>query len=93
MSCSCSLRSSRSGGGKGDRKARLEEKACQGRRSSLHGDFADGTKFDSSRDRGTPMKSKLRQGQVIKGWDQGIITMKKGKNAIFTVPPELAYGE
>jgi len=32
-------------------------------------------------------------GQVIKGWDQGIKTMKKGENAIFTIPPELAYGE
>ncbi len=31
-------------------------------------------------------------GQVIKGWDQGIKTMKKGENAIFTIPPELAYG-
>ena len=30
---------------------------------------------------------------MIKGWDQGIITMKKGENAIFTIPPELAYGE
>jgi FK506-binding protein 4/5 len=32
-------------------------------------------------------------GQVIKGWDQGIKTMKKGENALFTIPPELAYGE
>ena len=32
-------------------------------------------------------------GQVIKGWDQGIKTMKKGENAIFTIPSELAYGE
>lgn len=32
-------------------------------------------------------------GQVIKGWDEGIKTMKKGENAIFTIPPELAYGE
>ena len=35
----------------------------------------------------------LCPGQVIKGWDQGIKTMKKGENAIFTIPPELAYGE
>lgn len=57
------------------------------------GTLLDGTKFDSSRDRGTPFKFTLGQGQVIKGWDQGIKTMKKGENAIFTIPSELAYGE
>ncbi|MQL70377.1 hypothetical protein Taro_002706 [Colocasia esculenta] len=56
------------------------------------GTLLDGTQFDSSRDRGTPFKFKLGQGQVIKGWDEGIKTMKKGENAIFTIPPELAYG-
>lgn len=57
------------------------------------GTLLDGTQFDSSRDKGIPFKFKLGQGQVIKGWDQGIKTMKKGENAIFTIPPELAYGE
>ncbi|KAI4356333.1 hypothetical protein L6164_000363 [Bauhinia variegata] len=57
------------------------------------GTLLDGTKFDSSRDGGTPFKFTLGQGKVIKGWDQGIITMKKGENAVFTIPPELAYGE
>ncbi|GMI70034.1 hypothetical protein like AT5G48570 [Hibiscus trionum] len=57
------------------------------------GTLLDGTKFDSSRDSGTPFRFKLGLGQVIKGWDEGIKTMKKGENAIFTIPPELAYGE
>lgn len=57
------------------------------------GTLLDGTQFDSSRDRGTPFKFKLGQGQVIKGWDEGIKTMKKGEKALFTIPPELAYGE
>ncbi|XWS47180.1 hypothetical protein CRYUN_Cryun14cG0131200 [Craigia yunnanensis] len=57
------------------------------------GTLLDGTQFDSSRDRGTPFKFTLGQGQVIKGWDEGIKTMKKGENAIFTIPPELAYGD
>lgn len=35
----------------------------------------------------------LDAGQVIKGWDEGIKTMKKGENALFTIPPDLAYGE
>ncbi|KAG2297978.1 hypothetical protein Bca52824_034450 [Brassica carinata] len=55
------------------------------------GTLLDGTNFDSSRDRGTPFKFTLGQGQVIKGWDIGIKTMKKGENAVFTIPPDLAY--
>ncbi|KAJ0052947.1 hypothetical protein Pint_01481 [Pistacia integerrima] len=57
------------------------------------GTLLDGSKFDSSRDRGTPFKFTLGQGSVIKGWDLGIKTMKKGENALFTIPSELAYGE
>ncbi|XP_009349114.2 peptidyl-prolyl cis-trans isomerase FKBP62 [Pyrus x bretschneideri] len=57
------------------------------------GTLLDGTQFDSSRDSGTPFKFTLGQGQVIKGWDEGIRTMKKGENALFTIPPALAYGE
>ncbi|KAM1813360.1 hypothetical protein ACFX11_027177 [Malus domestica] len=41
----------------------------------------------------TLFKFNLGQGQAIKGWNEGIKTMKKGKNAVFTIPPELAYGE
>lgn len=57
------------------------------------GTLLDGTQFDSSRDHGTPFKFKLGEGQVIKGWDEGIKTMKKGEKALFTIPPEMAYGE
>ncbi|KAH0469526.1 hypothetical protein IEQ34_001084 [Dendrobium chrysotoxum] len=57
------------------------------------GTLLDGTKFDSNRDRGTPFTFNLGQGQIIRGWDQGIKTIKKGENAIFTIPTELAYGE
>ncbi|XP_023513725.1 peptidyl-prolyl cis-trans isomerase FKBP62-like [Cucurbita pepo subsp. pepo] len=57
------------------------------------GTLLDGTQFDSSRDRGTPFKFTLGQGQVIKGWDLGIKTMKKSEKALFTIPPDLAYGE
>lgn len=52
-----------------------------------------GAYFDSSRDKGTAFRFKLGQCEVIKGWDQGIGTMKKGERAIFTIPSELAYGE
>ncbi|XP_055809233.1 70 kDa peptidyl-prolyl isomerase-like [Solanum dulcamara] len=53
----------------------------------------DGEFFDSSYDRGKPFTFNLGQGEVIKGWDEGIATMKKSERAIFTIPPNLAYGE
>lgn len=49
--------------------------------------------LDSSRNHGKPFTFKLGQCEVIKGWDEGIATMKKGERAILTIPPELAYGE
>lgn len=52
----------------------------------------DGTKFDSSKDRGQPFQFPLGQGRVIKGWDEGVATMKVGGKRVLTIPPDLAYG-
>ncbi|KAF9901844.1 cytochrome P450 monooxygenase 9 [Lobosporangium transversale] len=55
--------------------------------------FSNGDKFDSSRDRGSPFNFKLGVGQVIKGWDEGVKTMKVGELAELVCAPSYAYGE
>jgi FKBP-type peptidyl-prolyl cis-trans isomerase len=52
----------------------------------------DGTKFDSSLDRGTPFTFTLGAGQVIKGWDQGLLGACVGEKRKLLIPPELGYG-
>jgi len=68
--------------------------ATSGKVVSVHyiGKLTDGTKFDSSYDRGQPIDSPLGGGVVIKGWDQGIEGMKVGGKRKLTIPPDLAYG-
>lgn len=56
------------------------------------GTLEDGTKFDSSLDRGQPFVFTLGAGQVIKGWDQGILGMQVGEKRKLTIVPELGYG-
>jgi FKBP-type peptidyl-prolyl cis-trans isomerase len=52
----------------------------------------NGTKFDSSLDRGRPFSFRLGAGQVIKGWDEGVAGMKVGGKRKLTIPPDLGYG-
>jgi len=68
--------------------------AVSGARVSVHytGWLTDGTKFDSSVDRGKPFQFQLGAGQVIKGWDQGVAGMKVGGKRKLVIPPEMGYG-
>jgi len=56
------------------------------------GTLTDGSKFDSSRDRGERFSFNLGKSEVIKGWDQGVATMKIGEKAMFTIKADYAYG-
>ena len=57
------------------------------------GYLADGTLFDSSIERDEPIQFVVGQGQVIPGWDEGMLLLKKGDKARFIIPPQLGYGE
>lgn len=56
------------------------------------GKLEDGTVFDSSVTRGEPLEFAVGTGQVIRGWDEGIMQLQKGQKAILTCPPHYAYG-
>ena len=108
LSCGCSHKASGSGDSKDGKKSApaagglvIDDVkpgegaiATKGKTVSVHytGRLTDGTKFDSSYDRGQPIDFPLGGGVVIKGWDQGIEGMKVGGKRKLTIPPDLAYG-
>jgi FKBP-type peptidyl-prolyl cis-trans isomerase FkpA len=71
------------------------EAARKGAAVTVHytGWLTDGSKFDSSVDRDDPFVFVLGAGQVIKGWDEGVATMKVGDKVKLTIPHHMAYGE
>jgi FKBP-type peptidyl-prolyl cis-trans isomerase FkpA len=69
--------------------------AVAGKKVTVHytGWLTNGTKFDSSLDRGQPFPFPLGAGRVIQGWDKGVAGMKVGGKRRLTIPPQMAYGE
>ncbi len=78
-----------------DTKVGTGDVAATGKSVTVHytGWLTDGTKFDSSKDHGQPFTFQLGAGQVIRGWDQGVVGMKVGGVRKLTIPASLAYGD
>jgi len=72
-----------------------EQKSKAGDQLTMHytGTLTDGKKFDSSFDRDQPFTFQIGAGQVIKGWDQGLLEMCVGEKRKLVIPPELGYGD
>ena len=68
--------------------------AVRGKRVRVHysGYFMTGQKFDSSVERGEPLEFRIGDGQVIRGWEEGVVGMKIGGKRKLRIPPDLAYG-
>jgi len=86
----------------GPKECSDDEKVTQGKFLSMHytGTIDEssaagekGKTFDSSRDRGVTFDFQVGTGQVIPGWDKGLMNLCKGAKAILTIPPEMAYGD
>jgi len=71
------------------------ETSKKGQMLSMHykGTFEDGKQFDSSHDRNQPFTFQIGVGQVVKGWDQGLLDMCVGEKRKLIVPPHLGYGD
>ena len=71
------------------------EAVKEGDTVSVHyaGRLQDGTEFDNSKKRGAPLDFKVGSGQVIQGWEEGLVGMKVGGERILVIPPEMAYGD
>ena len=106
IAAACS-QSSPSGGGGGGQQVTTQSglkytdvvvgtgaEAKTGQTAVVHytGWLTDGKKFDSSKDRGQPFSFPLGRGQVIKGWDEGVVGMKVGGKRELMIPPDLGYG-
>ncbi|PWN98560.1 hypothetical protein FA09DRAFT_283243, partial [Tilletiopsis washingtonensis] len=75
--------------------AACELQSAKGDRLSMHytGTLWEGKKFDSSLDRGTPFDFTIGTGQVIQGWEQGLLGMCEGEKRKLQIPPSLGYGD
>lgn len=78
-----------------DIKVGKGEEALLGTTVTVHynGYLTDGTKFDSSRDKGEPFEFTLGKGEVVEGFDDGVFGMKVGGKRQLVIPPEMGYGE